>query len=54
MPGISGSGTSTPGHSAPGLSSSFAPFLQNLVLFAFGPSIFDIDVLNEFSHCHPH
>ena len=61
MPGISGSGTSTSGLTAPGLSSSVssAPFSSKSGHFSFdpskvGPSIFDIKVLNEFSHCHPH
>ena len=58
VPGISGS---TPGLSAPGLSSSgsSASFSSKSGSFSFdpskfGPFIFDIEVLNEFSHCHPH
>ena len=46
---------------APSLSSSgsSAPFSSNSGTFSygpskFGPSIIDIEVLNEFSHCHPH
>ena len=58
MLGISGSGTSTPGYSAPGLSSSgsSAPFSSKYGPFLFGPLnlVLDIDVLNGFSHCHPH
>ena len=60
MPGISGSGTSTPGLSAPGFlkSGSSAPFSSKSGPFSFGPSkfgpIFNIEVLNEFSQCHPH
>ena len=56
MPGISGSGTATPGLSSSGLSSSAssAPFASKSGPFSFGPSIVDIEVLNEFSLCHPH
>ena len=64
MPGLSGSGTSTPGHSASGLSSSgpSARFSLESGPFSSGPSkfgssIFNIDieaVLNEFSQCHPY
>ena len=56
MPGISRSGTATPGLSSSGLSSSAspAPFASNSGPFPFGLSIVDIEVLNEFSLCHPH
>ena len=69
MPGLSGSGTSTPGLSAtcpcaPCLSSPgpSAPGSSECGPFSSGPSkfgssIFDIDieeVLNKFSQCHPH
>ena len=50
-PGISGSGLSSSGSSAP-FSSKSGPF--SFRPSKFGPSIFDIEVLNEFSHCHPH
>ena len=65
MPGLSGSGTSTPGLSAPpGLSSSgpSAPFCLESGPFSSGPSkfgssIFENDIeeiLNESSQYHPH
>ena len=67
MPGLSASGTSSYGLTAPGpfafcLSSTFTPGSLEYRPLSWGPSklgssIFYIDieeVLNKFSRCHPH